>query len=60
VTWRWNDGRTRHNVRSVGTRRFKSSTLKATGTHRVVFRRSGTYKYVCTVHPGMDGAVRVR
>ena len=60
VTWRWDDGRTRHDVRSVGARRFKGSALKATGTHRVTFRRAGTYRYVCTAHLGMDGRVVVR
>lgn len=60
VTWKWDDGRVQHNVRSVGSNRFKGSALKATGTHRVTLRKTGTYRYTCTVHPGMDGSVRVR
>jgi len=60
VTWRFDDNGTNHNVRSVGARRFKSSGVKATGTHRVTFRRAGLYRYVCTLHLGMKGSVRVR
>lgn len=60
VTWRFSDGNTRHNVTSKGTRRFKSSGSKATGTHRVTFRKSGLYRYVCSLHFGMKGSVRVR
>ncbi len=60
VTWRFSDGNTGHNVTSKGTRRFKSSALKSTGTHRVTFRKSGLYRYVCTLHFGMKGSVRVR
>lgn len=60
VTWRWNDDTTRHDVRSVGKLKFKGSGLRSSGTHRVTFRKAGTYGYVCTVHPGMKGSVRVR
>ena len=61
VRWTWKDGpSTSHNVRSRGTRRFKGSSTKETGTHTVTFRRSGTHRYVCTIHPGMDGRVVVR
>jgi len=60
VTWTWNDGRVSHNVTSSGTKRFKSSTTKATGTYRVRFTKAGTYRYICTIHPGMLGKVVVR
>jgi plastocyanin len=60
VTWRWDDGRVGHDVTSRGTLRFKSSTTKQTGTWRIRFTKAGTYRYVCTVHPGMAGRVIVR
>ncbi len=60
VRWVWRDGATPHNVRSRGSRRFKGSGTKTDGRHTVRFRRSGTYRYVCTVHIGMDGRVVVR
>ncbi|MCW3010435.1 MAG: blue (type 1) copper domain protein [Solirubrobacterales bacterium] len=60
VTWRWDDGRVQHDVRPRGTPRFEGSARRSTGTHRVTLRRAGTYRYVCSVHPGMDGSVRVR
>jgi plastocyanin len=60
VRWRWDDGDTPHNVTSRGSTRFKSSTTKSTGTYVARFRRRGTYRYVCTIHPGMAGRVVVR
>jgi len=60
VTWTWADGRVSHDVTSRGAKRFKSSTTKQTGTYRVRFNRTGTYRYVCTIHPGMAGRVVVR
>jgi plastocyanin len=60
VRWQWNDGSTPHDVASRGTRRFKSSSVKTRGTHLVRFTRTGTYRYVCTIHPGMKGKIVVR
>ncbi|MDP2712612.1 MAG: cupredoxin domain-containing protein [Solirubrobacteraceae bacterium] len=61
VTFRWQGNRP-HDVVSRGTRRFKSSTIKTRGTHRVRFRTRGTYTYVCTLHAGrgMTGRITVR
>jgi plastocyanin len=55
VTWRW-AGRRSHNV--VGPD-FKSRLMR-TGTFSKRFTRTGSFKYVCTVHSGMTGTVRVR
>ena len=41
-------------------RRFKSSTTKQKGTYSVRFAQSGTFRYHCTIHPGMNGSVVVR
>ncbi len=60
VEWRFRDGRVPHNVTSRGRPRFRSSSTKRTGTHRVRFRKTGTYRYVCTIHPSMRGKVVVR
>ncbi|HVL96549.1 MAG TPA: cupredoxin domain-containing protein [Solirubrobacteraceae bacterium] len=60
VRWVWRDGSSSHDVTSRGTRRFKSSTTQRSGTHTVRFRRAGTYRYVCTIHPNMRGRVVVR
>lgn len=60
VRWVWKDDPTPHNVRSRGSRRFKGSGTKTTGTHTVRFSKRGMYRYVCTVHIGMDGRIVVR
>ena len=61
VTWRWS-GDNPHNVISRGTKRFKSSKLKTSGVHRYRFTKTGTYRYVCTIHEdaGMTGRIIVR
>ena len=60
VRWVWRDQRVSHDVTSRGRLRFRSSQTKLTGTHTVRFRRKGTYRYVCTIHPSMLGKVVVR
>jgi plastocyanin len=63
VTWRFLDAalRSKHNVTSVGAKRFKSSTDTLTGSYTVRFSRAGTYRYMCTIHPAsMSGTIVVR
>ena len=60
VRWVWRDPNVSHDVTSRGRLRFRSSQTKLTGTHTVRFRRKGTYRYVCTIHPSMLGKVVVR
>ena len=60
VRWVWRDPRVSHDVTSRGRLRFRSSDTKLSGTHTVRFRRKGTYRYVCTIHPSMLGKVVVR
>lgn len=60
VTWRWR-GDNPHNVTPTGSRKFKKkSSTKRSGTHKVKFRRAGTFRYVCTIHDGMKGSIVVK
>lgn len=56
VRWTWRDGSTIHNVTFNGFR----STTKSRGTYTRRFTRRGTFRYRCTIHPGMSGKVIVR
>jgi plastocyanin len=63
VTWKWEDADidTQHNVTSIGTDTFASSTTKMSGTYTVTFPKSGTYHFQCTIHPAsMNGEVIVQ
>jgi len=52
VIWKDADSNVSHNVTSKGEDRFASSdTLQSGDSHRVRFRQSGNYRYVCTIHP---------
>lgn len=56
VTWRWEDGAVQHDVAGEG---FKSE-VKASGTFAHTFNESGSFDYICTVHPAtMKGTVQV-
>lgn len=55
VTWTWKDGPAPHNV----TFARRHSATKKTGTYTMRFPRAGTFRYHCTLHPGMDGRVVV-
>jgi plastocyanin len=54
VTWRFTDGLP-HNITSD---LFSSDDQRA-GTFTHTFQQPGTYRYSCTLHPGMDGRVVV-
>ena len=62
VSWRFLDGPidTEHNVTSYGRARFASSQSMKSGTYTVRFTRAGTYLFHCTIHPNMQGRIRVR
>ena len=60
VRFRWDDGRTQHDVTSTGRRRFPRSPTQSHGTYAVRLRTTGTYRYVCTIHFGMRGTIVVR
>jgi plastocyanin len=54
VTWRFTDGLP-HNI----TGDLFSSDDQRAGTFTHTFQQPGTYRYSCTLHPGMDGRVVV-
>ena len=60
VRFAFRDGTTTHNVTSTGGRRFKTVADRSAGSASRTFRRSGTYRYACTLHPGMTGRITVR
>jgi plastocyanin len=55
VTWDFK-GSAQHNV--TGAAGLKSGNMKS-GTYEHKFNSAGTYNYVCTIHPGMSGKVKV-
>jgi plastocyanin len=57
VTWVWR-GRSAHNVSARGAARFTSPIQKRGSFSRRVVRR-GTYRVVCTLHPGMRMTLKV-
>ena len=60
VTFAFRDGSTAHNVISSGAKRFKSISARTSGSRSRTFSRTGTYRYSCTLHPGMSGRIVVR
>lgn len=59
VKWVWR-GKIVHNVKVTrGPQHFQSPT-KAKGTFKRKLRKKGTYKIVCTIHPGMEMTIKVR
>jgi plastocyanin len=56
VTWTWKDGGVPHDVVGSGFR----SRVVASGTFRRTFKKTGTFRYVCSIHAGMKGKVVVR
>ena len=55
VTWRF-EGQSAHNVTFEDD---EASDLMKDGEFERTFDEAGSFKYVCTVHPGMTGSVKV-
>lgn len=60
VTFAFRDDGTTHNVTSVGGKRFTTISDRASGSPSRTFSRTGTYRFECTLHPGMTGRITVR
>lgn len=61
VTYTQEDGGTVHNATGSGNASFISSPqLKQGQSYTVTFTKTGTYSYICTVHPYMKGTVIVK
>jgi plastocyanin len=60
VTFAFRDDGTTHNVTSTAGRRLQTIGNRSSGSVRRTFRRAGTYRYACTLHPGMTGRITVR
>jgi len=58
VTWRFRRDAAPHNARGSGG--IKSKARITTGTYKKTFRKRGSFRYICTIHPNMKGTVRVR
>jgi plastocyanin len=60
VTWDNRDEEP-HNIVSVDQpRRFRSQAIDGGEKYTFVFDQPGTYKYICAVHPHMEGTVIVK
>jgi plastocyanin len=55
VVWT-NNGEQDHTVQGDG---LKSTVLKTNNSYAHTFNRTGTFSYVCTIHPQMKGTVEV-
>ena len=45
---------------SKGAKRFKTIGVRSSGSQSRKFTSAGTYRYVCSLHPGMSGQITVR
>ncbi|MGH2897298.1 MAG: cupredoxin domain-containing protein [Solirubrobacteraceae bacterium] len=60
VTFAFRDDGTTHNVTSTGRTRFKTIGNRSSGSQVRTFSKAGTFRYQCTLHPGMTGRIVVR
>ncbi len=59
VTW-VNDDSVGHDVTADDFKSGKPGDIQGGGTFKHKFAAAGTFDYVCSVHPGMEGSVVVK
>jgi plastocyanin len=60
VTWTNKDDDV-HTVKSdAGPQAFKSSALDTGDSFTITFDKAGTYQYICSIHPHMQGKIIVQ
>lgn len=59
VRFAFREATTTHDVRSIGRRRLESIGNRCSCSQSRTFTRAGTYRYECTLHPGMTGRISV-
>ena len=60
VVWINQDGDAHTVTSSLGPERFASPGLGPGDRFTFTFRKAGTYRYVCSIHPFMHGTIIVR
>jgi plastocyanin len=61
VKFSWAKANNPHNVRfSKKSGRPKNCGTRTSGSCTRKFKTRGTFKYVCSIHPGMTGAIKVK
>jgi plastocyanin len=58
VVWKWNGSNTHNVTVTSGPQKFNSSD-QSSGTYTRLFTKAGTYKIICTFHPGMEMTLKV-
>ena len=59
-TVKWvNEDSVDHNVTATGGAKFASDNFGKGGSYTFKATKAGTIKYVCTIHPGMEGTIVV-
>lgn len=58
VTFKWT-GSHPHDVNASGAAKFKTA-IQTSGSFKYTFKKKGTVKIVCDVHPGMKGTIKVK
>jgi plastocyanin len=60
VTWKWTQGGVGHNVTPANGGRGSATMSEKGSTFTKAFSKRGSFRYVCTIHPGMRVTVKVR
>lgn len=60
VVWTWTQGGVPHNVTPERGRSGSATSARRGFTFAKVMSRRGTFRYHCTIHPGMKVTIRVR